>query len=180
MNASSLLMVGAAGTSAHNIGMDFLDVKREILDELKQVDRKVQEKYAKNQRRRQHQLSHKGLMGQAGEPDREHKSLAIIQDSSVQELRLERFINNLSHQRSRHELNADIGACSQTLAKMRSKSSSPVIRKRGKEAVMALKEQAGIDTDESLDENKQEHGGFANLSKQKLPGAELAQAFTFN
>ena len=56
----------AAGPSAHNIGMDFLDVKKEILDELKQVDRKVQEKYAKSQRRRQHQLSHKGLLGQAG------------------------------------------------------------------------------------------------------------------
>lgn len=61
LNASSLLLAGVGSSSAHNIGMDFLDVKREILDELRQVDRKAQEKYAKTQRRRQHQLSHKDI-----------------------------------------------------------------------------------------------------------------------
>lgn len=41
LNASSLLLAGVGSSSAHNIGMDFLDVKREILDELRQVDRKA-------------------------------------------------------------------------------------------------------------------------------------------
>lgn len=35
LNASSLLMAGGAASSSNNIGMDFLDVKKEILDELK-------------------------------------------------------------------------------------------------------------------------------------------------
>lgn len=66
LNASSLLLAGVGASSAHNIGMDFLDVKKEILDELKQVDRKAQEKYAKTQRRRKHQLSHKDIMVENG------------------------------------------------------------------------------------------------------------------
>ena len=68
--------------------MDFLDVKKEILDELKQVDRKAQEKYAKSQRR-QHQLSHKdihindGHMAGQVEAQMDFQRTAMIQDSSV-------------------------------------------------------------------------------------------------
>lgn len=80
-------MAGVGGTSAHNIGMDFLDVKKEILDELKQVDRKAQERYAKTQRR-QHQLSHKDIQINDGRLAEQMAQLdfqrtAMIQDSSV-------------------------------------------------------------------------------------------------
>lgn len=153
-------MAGVGSTSAHNIGMDFLDVKREILDELKQVDRKAQEKYQKNQRRRQHQLSHKDIQVQNGhmientDNSQDNSKIAIIQDNSVQELRLENFINNLSNQKSKNgELNADIRSCSQTLAKMRSKSSSPLIHKLEKD----------LSRNEVMKNEKYQNGALINI-----------------
>lgn len=67
LNASSLLLAGVGASSTHDIGMDFLDVKKEILGELKKVDRRAQEQYAKSQRRWQHQLSQKDIKIDGGD-----------------------------------------------------------------------------------------------------------------
>ena len=41
--------------------MDFLYIKKDIIDELKQIDKKVKEKFEYNQRRKNHQSSLKDL-----------------------------------------------------------------------------------------------------------------------
>jgi hypothetical protein len=38
--------------AGHTLGLDFLDVKKEIKNELRQVDKKAIQKYAKNQRKK--------------------------------------------------------------------------------------------------------------------------------
>lgn len=45
----------------NKLGMDFLFVKKDIQDELKQIDRKLKEKFELNQRRKNHQSSLKDI-----------------------------------------------------------------------------------------------------------------------
>ena len=59
-------------------GLDFLDVKKEIQNELKQVDKKVIEKFARNQKKKVSYIN----------------TMNLIQDSSVQDLRLNSFLGN--------------------------------------------------------------------------------------
>ena len=86
-------ILGASQT--HKLGLDYLDVKKEIIQELKQVDKKGMEKLNKKKNK--------------------DNTMVIFQDNSVQDLRIENFINNLQRQLS--------------INKLRSKSSSPQIRK---------------------------------------------------
>jgi hypothetical protein len=56
MKSMSRKNLGATTTANlhHQLGLDFLDVKKEISDELKEADRRAVETYLKNQRRKTH------------------------------------------------------------------------------------------------------------------------------
>jgi len=92
----------AIQNTTHKLGLDFLDVKKEIRQELKQVDKKTQERYLK---RKKTEMTDKD------------NTMVIFQDSSIQDLRIDQFLNNLQN-----ENNGQIN-------KLRSKSSSPQIRR---------------------------------------------------
>ena len=66
-------ILGASQT--HKLGLDYLDVKKEIIQELKQVDKKGMEKLNKKKNK--------------------DNTMVIFQDNSVQDLRIENFIINL-------------------------------------------------------------------------------------
>lgn len=91
-----------------HIGLDFLDVKKEIKRELKQIDKKVHDRCLVDKRK-------------AKEKDKHENTMVIIQDSSIQDLRLDHWRDSQLHKVDGHNL--------------RSKSSSPMA-----EGLQALRE----------------------------------------
>ena len=112
------------------MGLDYLDVKKEIINELKKVDKQGMEKLNKKKNK--------------------DNTMVIFQDNSVQDLRVENFINNLQRQLS--------------LNKLRSKSSSPQIRKQDERSRSREKENQNI----LYNKNKDMNISTAALQTNKL------------
>jgi hypothetical protein len=121
-------------TTYYDLGLDYLDVKKEIRNELKQVDKKVLEKLAKQRKKSDINLQllpknrdinyndESGLQVQ-----KSNKTMVFMHDSSIQDLRhagklysnIQDFDNSSTDDINRRNM----------LDKLRSKSSSPVIAK---------------------------------------------------
>jgi hypothetical protein len=78
-----------------------LDVKREIKNELKQIDKKAIEKFAKNQRKKSEMQQQNGYG---------NKTMVIIQDSSVQDLRVQSLMGNLNMENYNHNIRSKSGS----------------------------------------------------------------------
>ena len=120
-------------TTYYDLGLDYLDVKKEIRNELKQVDKMVLEKLAKQ--RKKSDMNLHGLLSKNRDINnndesslqlKSNKTMVFMHDSSIQDLRLGKLYNN--GQDFDNSSTDDINRRNM-MDKLRSKSSSPVIAK---------------------------------------------------